>query len=279
MPGPSGEGVKPFLQECELYARRTAPGEPAPFLAQYSLPTLERRLITADGVELDTLRLGREPGKGVVLCHGFGGNKNIPGLVACAEELAGAFTVYTFDFRGHGLSGGRCTFTEREIDDLAAVLESARADGNRRLAVLGFSMGGIVALRYAATRGGMDSVVAVSVPSRLEDANAPGARLLRYLFLTAPGRALLDHRFGVRMARDLEVPAAPADLVGRIHPQPLTIIHGSDDYMFEAEQARELHRLAEGSRLRIFDSYGHAEQGCGPELFHYVKDILGQDLA
>lgn len=278
MPESEGGSARSFLEECEFYAKRTTSGKSASFLAGYALPALGRRVVTIDGVEIDTLRLGREPGKCVVLCHGFGGNKNITGLVACAEYLADAFTVYVFDFRGHGLSGGRCTFAEREIDDLAAVLDLARSDGNRRLAVLGFSMGGIVTLRYAATRGGLDSVIAVSVPARFEDARAPGARFLRYLFLTTPGRALLDHRFGVRMAGDLEVPLAPADLVGRISPQPLTIIHGSDDYMFEVEQALELHRLAEGSRLEIFDSYGHAEQGCGPELFHYVKDILCRDL-
>ena len=91
----------------------------------------------------------------MVICHGFGGNKNISGLVACAEALAGDYSVYTFDFRGHGLSGGRYTFSEREVDDLGAVLETARADGNLRLAVLGFSMGGVTALRYAALHDGL----------------------------------------------------------------------------------------------------------------------------
>ena len=279
MQGASSEAVKSFLAECEFYAKRTAPAEPVPFLAEYAPPSLGRRIVTSDGVELDTLRIGRDPGKAVVLCHGFGGNKNVAGLVACAEALAEDYTVYCFDFRGHGLSGGQCTFTELEVGDLAAVLKLARTDGNRQLAVLGFSMGGIAALRYAATRGGLDSVIVVSVPASLEEAGAPGARFLRFLFLTAPGRALLNHRFGVRMAQDLEVPLSPAEMAGSIQPQPLTIIHGSDDYMFEADQARELHRLAQGSRLKIFDSFGHAEQGCGLALFQYVKDVLGRDLA
>ncbi len=249
------------------------------FLSAYTLPVLNRRIATRDGVEIDTLRLGRKPGRGVVICHGFGGNKNISGLVACAEALAGDYSVYTFDFRGHGLSSGRYTFSEREVDDLGAVLETARADGNLRLAVLGFSMGGVTALRYAALHGGLDSLLVVSVPARLEDARAPGARFLRFLFLTAPGRALLDHRFGVRVARDWDVADPPADLVGRIAPLPLTIIHGADDYIFEVEQAEELRRLAgEGTRLKVFEGFGHAEQGCGPEFFQYVKEVLARDL-
>jgi pimeloyl-ACP methyl ester carboxylesterase len=250
------------------------------FLSEYSLPVLNRRIRTRDGVEIDTLRLGEKPQRGVVICHGFGGNKNIAGLVACAEALAGDYTVYTFDFRGHGLSGGSCTFTEREVDDLGAVLDMARVDGNLRLAVLGFSMGGIASMRYAALRGGLDSLVVVSVPARLEEARAPGSRFLRFLCLTAPGRSLLGSRFGVRVARDWDVPYSPADLVEHIAPQPLTIIHGTDDYIFEVEQAEELHRLAgEGTRLKVFEGFGHAEQGCGPELFHYVKEVLARDLA
>lgn len=251
-----------------------------PFLAEYGLPTLNRKVLTPDDVELDTLRLGRDPDRGVIVCHGFGGNKNIAGLVACAEALAGDYTVYTFDFRGHGYSGGRCTFTELELDDLGAVLELARSDGNQRMAVLGFSMGGIVALSYAALRGDLDSVLVVSVPAKLEEARAPGARFLRFLLLTAPGRAWLDHRFGVRMAQALDLPESPASLVARVAPQPLTIIAGSDDFIFEAEQAEELHRLAgEGSRLKVFEGLGHAEQGCGPEMFRYVREILARDLA
>ncbi len=166
------------------------------------------------------------------------------------------------------------------MDDLGAVLDMARADGNRRLAVLGFSMGGIVAISYAAMRGGLDSVLVMSVPSRLEEARAPGARFLRFLLLTAPGRAWLDHRFGVRMGPPSDLPESPASLVGRIPPQPLTIMAGTDDFIFEVEQAEELRRLAgDGARLKVFEGLGHAEAGCGPEMFQYVKDVLARDLA
>lgn len=252
----------------------------APFLREYSPPVLNRKVAAGDGVELDTLRLGRAPGRGVIVCHGFGGNKHIAGLVKCAQALAEDYAVYTFDFRGHGESGGLCTFAEREVDDLHAVVEAARADGNRRLAVLGFSMGGLSAIAYAARRGGLDSVLVMSVPCRLEEARAPGARFLRFLLLTAPGRAWLEHRFGVRMGPPQDLPESPASLVGRIPPQPLTIMAGTADYIFEVDQAEELHRLAGGaSRLKVFEGLGHAEAACVPEMLAYVKGILARDLA
>jgi len=247
--------------------------------AAYTLPTLRRPVMTRDGVCLDTLRLGREPGRGVILCHGFGGNKNIRNFVALAQDLSQLFTVYSFDFRGHGLSPGHSTFGYLEVNDLAAVVEQAREDGNRSLAALGFSMGGVVVLRYAALYGGLDAVVAVSVPADIRTARAPGSRLIRLLMGNPLGRAIAARRYGVKVDKIWKQGDPPASLVHRIAPQPLTIIQGEDDYVFELDQARELqHRAGEGCRLKTFPDFGHAEQGYGPRFLECVIQVLEEDL-
>jgi len=247
--------------------------------AAYTVPTLRRQVRTRDGVVLDTLRLGKPPRRGVIMCHGFGGNKNIRDFVALAQELSLLFTVYTFDFRGHGLSPGRSTFGYREIYDLEAVVRLAREDGNLALGALGFSMGGVVVIRYGALVGGLQSLVAVSVPADLRTARAPGARLIRLLMGNPLGRAVAAVRYGVKVDRTWKRQEPLSTLVGRVAPQPLTIIHGEDDYIFEADQARELKRKAgDNCRLRIYPRFGHAEQGYGPELSAYVKEVLLQDL-
>lgn len=53
--------------------------------AAYTVPGLRRTVTSEDGAYLDTLRLGRPPGRAVILCHGFGGNKNIRDFVAMAQ--------------------------------------------------------------------------------------------------------------------------------------------------------------------------------------------------
>jgi pimeloyl-ACP methyl ester carboxylesterase len=176
----------------------------------YTLPVLSRTVETGDGISLDTVRLGPEPGRGVILCHGFGGNKNIRDFVALAQDLSRMYTVYTFDFRGHGLSPGRCTFGYREVSDLAALVELARDDGNRLIAAIGFSMGGVVAMRYAALYGGLDSVTAISVPADVRSAQAPGARLIRLLMSNPLGRAISRFRYGVRVDKSWKLQAPPA---------------------------------------------------------------------
>jgi pimeloyl-ACP methyl ester carboxylesterase len=247
--------------------------------AAYTVPVLQRPVRTEDGSLLDTLRLGEPPDLAIVLCHGFGGNKNIRDFVALAQDLSQLFTVYTFDFRGHGLSPGCSTFGYLEVYDLKAMADLARSDGNRRLAAIGFSMGGVVAMRYAALYGGLDSVTAISVPADIRTARAPGARLIRQLMGNPLGRSIAARRYGVRVDRLWKLQAPPACLVHLIAPQPLTIIQGEDDFIFEVEQARELQRRAgDGCRLKTFPYFGHAEQGYGPRLVEYLVEVLEEDL-
>ena len=247
--------------------------------AAYTVPTLTCPAGTEDGVPLHCVRMGREPERAVVLCHGFGGNKNIRDFVALAQDLSRLYTVYSFDFRGHGLSPGRSTFGYQEVSDLKAVVEMARRDGNSAVAAVGFSMGGVVAMRYAAFYGGLDSVTAISVPADINTARAPGARLIRLLMGNALGRTIGAKRYHVRVDKSWKLQAAPVDLVHLVSPQPLTIIHGEDDFVFEVEQARELKRRAGDScRLKTFPDFGHAEMGYGPRLVEYLLEVLEEDF-
>ncbi len=247
--------------------------------AAYTVPASPRQVETEDGVMLHCVRLGRDPGRAVLLCHGFGGNKNIRDFVALAQDLSKSFTVYTFDFRGHGLSPGRSTFGYLEVYDLKALVELARSEGNHRIAAVGFSMGGMVAMRYAAFYGGLDSVAAISVPADIHSSSAPGARFILRLMGNPLGRLVAARRYGVKVERSWKKQAPPGSLVHLIPPQPLTIIQGEDDFIFEVEQARELKRRAgDGCRLITFPSFGHAEQGYGPRLVECLLQVLEEDL-
>src|SRR5512139_2125602 len=64
-----------------------------------------------------------------------------------ANELAGAFTVYTYDRRGRGESGAGTApwAVEREVEDLAAVVAVAGGSAH----VFGASSGGALALEAA----------------------------------------------------------------------------------------------------------------------------------
>jgi pimeloyl-ACP methyl ester carboxylesterase len=222
-------------------------------------------LDASDGVHLVGTRLGdAEPA--IVLCHGFSGWHTKARSAAFAEALARWFTVYAFDFRGHGLSDGETTFGALEVRDVAAVLHLARTEGHRPVATVGSSMGGVAAVRHAAMSGGTDAVVAISAPARWGGHESPGVRRMAWVAASPRGRRVA-RAFGVRIADHIDRPESPEDVVGKIAPVPVLVVHGRDDHYFDEEEAWRLYRAAgEPKALWLATSFGHAEDGFSNEL-------------
>ena len=81
-----------------------------------------------DGTRIAYDRTGT--GDPLVLVGGAFSYRRYPGQVRLAELLAARFTVYNYDRRGRGDSGDTAPYaTEREIEDLAAVIGSLPSYG------------------------------------------------------------------------------------------------------------------------------------------------------
>ncbi|GAA0945623.1 alpha/beta hydrolase [Streptomyces rhizosphaericus] len=122
-------------------------------------------LLTDDGVSIEACYQpspgpGTEPSDqlALVVGHGFSGALERPALRRVASVFQQRTAVITFSFRGHGRSGGRSTVGDREVLDLAAAVRWARRLGHRRVATVGFSMGGSVVIRQAALYGKTDEI-------------------------------------------------------------------------------------------------------------------------
>src|SRR6185369_16808516 len=103
----------------------------------------------------------------VVVAHGFTGSWRRPAVRRVAELFATRAGVISFDFRGHGRSGGNSTVGDREVFDLQAAIDWARELGYARIATVGFSMGASIVVRHTGLhRDETEAVVAVSGPSR-----------------------------------------------------------------------------------------------------------------
>jgi pimeloyl-ACP methyl ester carboxylesterase len=101
-----------------------------------------RYATSVDGTEIAYESSGSGPALVLVdgaLCHrAFGPARGL------AEQLADSFTVYAYDRRGRGESGAGASpyAVEREVDDLAAVIDAAGGSAH----VFGASSGGALAL-------------------------------------------------------------------------------------------------------------------------------------
>lgn len=83
------------------------------------------------------------------------------------------YAVFTFDFRGHGETGGE-TDAELLDDDLRSALSYLRTLGKDRMFLVGASMGGTTSLVVAAEEDVL-GVVALSPPAQFEEQDALAA--------------------------------------------------------------------------------------------------------
>jgi pimeloyl-ACP methyl ester carboxylesterase len=234
-------------------------------------------IVTADGVRLDA---NHDPGPaalGIVVAHGLTGSWRRPAVRRAALALSRVGGVVSFDFRGHGRSGGLSTVGDREILDLAAAVGWARTLGYRRVATVGFSMGAAVVLRHAAGAGDLAAVVAVSGPSRWYYRDTVAMRRVHWLIERRLGRLTgrVLRRTRIAPAGWQPVPEPPDSAAARIAPTPLLVVHGDADVLFPVEHAHALYAAAgEPKWLWIEPGFGHAENAADPALLHRIGDWL-----
>src|SRR5713226_8676587 len=219
-------------------------------------------LVTEDGVPIDAIHL---PGTGdlaIVVAHGFTLSWQRPNVWRIANRFNQMAGVLTFDFRGHGRSGGLSTLGDREIKDLDVVVAYARELGYQRVAAVGFSMGASIVLRQAGLVGGLDAVVSVSGPGRWYYRGTESMRRVHWAVERRLGRLVARKLLNTRISsgRWDPVPVPPADAAAKIAPVPLLIVHGDKDGFFPVEHARQLYEAAnEPKELWVVPGFGHAE--------------------
>ncbi len=101
----------------------------------------------------------------VIVAPGWCMTKDSDAFCQISEMFAKHFDVISFDFRGHGQSGGMYTFTAKEFIDMDAVVRFAKKNNYIKIYLAGFSLGAAIALIYASKSMFIDKVIAVSAPS------------------------------------------------------------------------------------------------------------------
>lgn len=250
---------------------------------------IEETVTASDGLRLFVRRYEVDGAKaGVVIAHGFGEHSGR--YDALTRHLtSNGYSVTVYDHRGHGLSDGLPghveSFSEYD-DDLERVLklENERV-GSRPVFLIGHSMGGLIALRFAARRGDQVAGVAVSAPLIAVAVSVPAHKIMI---------AKVGARFSPRMrvdneinpshlSRDPEVGRAyaadplvnrkvsakwfaeatkamqeAADWAPRIQT-PLLVMHGTEDRLASVDATKRLFERAGSSdkELVIYPGYYH----------------------
>ena len=237
-------------------------------------------LRTSDQVTIDACHDEGDAGLAIVVGHGFTGSWRRPAVRRVVSLLSVHGGVISFDFRGHGRSGGHSTVGDREILDLTAAVSWARELGYRRIATLGFSMGAAVAIRHAGLRGrtdGIHAIAAVSGPSRWYYRGTIPMRRAHWVIERPLGRLVGRVALRTRIAPGGwdPVPEPPHEAVAMIAPIPLLIVHGDADAYFPLDHARTLYAEAnEPKHLWVEPGFGHAENAASDDLVRRIGGWL-----
>lgn len=185
------------------------------------------------------------PARGtVIFCHGHAGSleANLKYVPAFHRH---SYDVLQFDFRAHGRSEGRyVSMGYYERLDLWGAVRYLQERGVDRMGVLGFSMGGAVAISTAAECPALAAVVSDGSFARIRPTLSQGLRergLPAWLAGSLAPFVLLIT--GWRLRCDLRA-ADPLKWIGQISPRPILLIHGGRDTYVPQREAEALYAAA-----------------------------------
>ena len=217
------------------------------------------RIPTSDGLMLDAWYIpeaGAE--RTIIVCHGAGANKG--NFIWFLDPLANrGYNVVFFDFRAHGGSEGRTlTYGLREWRDVLAVVDWLKVehpDEARRIVGLGSSLGSMALALATARDERIDAVILDSPfrsPYALAHHHAARIPVIGPLYVNIV-LAMMSAQTGTNFF----APAAD-EAVPRLGDRPAMFIHGDQDHMMPAEQARYLYDLAAGPKALWFGPGPHS---------------------
>jgi uncharacterized protein len=218
----------------------------------------------------------------VVLSHGYGDNQEQ--MLPYVEFLHRAgFTVFTYDMRNRGRSGGSAvTLGALERVDLVSAVDYliTRSDVDaQRIGALGLSLGAATSLLAAAEDQRIRAVVDDSGFSDVP--HVIGSSFEHFIGLPAfPFAPITTAIAEVRTGVDLKG-VRPVDVVGRISPRPLLIIHCRNDQTILPDHSQRIFDAAkEPKQVWWIPTGGHADGHvvARPEYERRVVDFFGQSL-
>jgi alpha-beta hydrolase superfamily lysophospholipase len=254
---------------------------------------------TKDGLEIFTQEWAvKQPKAALILTHGYGEHSGRYAHVGEALNSAG-YSLYAYDLRGHGKSGGPRGHTPSMahlLDDLSRVITRVKQQTTSvKIFVYGHSMGGNITLTYAHERpSGLAGVIA-NAPwiRRAIEGSSLQMTLARVMANLFPRFSQQVPALAGKLSRDTEMddsgnsdPLSHRTMSAKLFAEvtqaaqqllvnaptlkvPLYLTHGTDDSIIALDGSAEYFERC-GTTDKIFKTY---EGG-----YHELHNDLGRDV-
>lgn len=227
-----------------------------PLAPRYRPPATHLSLRSADGTRLHAVRLpGPDEGPvasraeaapcSFVVVHGLANSSRTPGIHRFAHVLSAWAPVVVLDLRGHGASGGQCSFCVHEPSDVDAAVAAARhAAPHLPVVTIGTSLGGSSVLLHAGEYGGVAGTVGVSPAGWSGADDRPGSARAQLVARSPLARAGLRLMTGTRLPGTCASVPYAEPVVARIAPAFTLVVHDREDHYLGPEHAEAIARWA-----------------------------------
>lgn len=201
----------------------------------------------------------------VIVAPGWCMTKDSDAFSKISEMFSKFYDVISFDFRGHGKSGGMYTFTSKELMDLDAVVRYARKAKYSKIYLAGFSLGAAESVIYASKSRFIDKLILVSVPSSFE--KIENQMWKKEAWGETFKKFELDRFASIRPYPVPMKKERPVDVIKKIKI-PTLFLAGEKDPTVHSWHTEELYNEAVCTKyLKVFDKGCHAE-----DLFLHFKE-------
>jgi uncharacterized protein len=237
---------------------------------QLGLTYTDISLTTRDGFKIHGWFLpaqGRLKGS-IYFLHGNAENVSTH-IMSVAWLPEQGYQVFMIDYRGFGLSEGEPALPDVFMDIEAGFDWLLARSLNKPVFLLGQSIGASLGIFFAGTRPvqikPLDGVISDSSFTRYKD-------IVRH----AASTTWLTWPFQYPASWLMTYPYDPIDVIDRIAPTPLLIVHGSADTLIPFEHGQRLYDKAGGPKQLLKTGDGHIQTFMRPEHRLIVLEFLNR---
>jgi dipeptidyl aminopeptidase/acylaminoacyl peptidase len=277
--------VGPIVGEAIATLPPRFPEETTNPLTEWALAYEDVTFPTTDGLTLRGWFISAEKEDAPALLYAPAtGHDQRSGLSLVPAFHEAGYHVLLFSYRGHALSEGRkgdFTYGDAESRDVdAAVQFLYEAKGIRRIGAIGHSAGAVSAILSASRNPRLGAVVAV----------APFTCVTEVWHTNRPALVppfILDWTLWVseKLKGFDREEVCPVNVVDRIAPRPLLVVHGTDDQRITEPQVRRLFAAAkEPKALWLVEGASHSGirtpvlDALAPDVVGFFDEALGVEL-